>query len=1091
MDNFRGSNSKGYRATLKQVLTSTLIFLFSIQAYATKLVEVIVLDKDYILVYFKDGDVERRDNGIGDCAFQGHCHKENGSTAVYYGEPLNTVTAGSASNWLLKSTDHEYYGNDGKNPSTVYRKTKMNGMTMSHWSSADNDYVYNITREHWMYVQLPESMEQGNSYTLEIEGTTNTDRTSVEFTYDIFNTLSEAIHVNLVGYSTNPTIKSADLYHWMGDGGARDYSDFEGNDVYIYNVNTEESQVVGSVSFWKESTTEGSYNFTRSNVWNIDFTGFNEPGTYRLAVEGVGCSQDFEIADGIFYELLRTSTRGHFYMRVGQDSPEITPRPRLPLFNPAIDGTKVFITTMHPYHSNWKSFSSGDQWDKPNDWQSYKTGDMNPNAWGGWSDAYDWDRHGGHVSSIWDILLPYIVTGGALTSDDFGIAESGNGIPDVIDEARSEVDFFLRIRIGMEYSHGLTCPISNTNRTLYQAGGSAISAWYNAVNSAMLAEAFRISGNTGLMEVYRDSAIVAYNFALTYANQRLDDLHGIGEGSIRGRDMKMTAAAFLYNVTGDTYWEDQMASENIVTGSTSAIQRYQDGNFNQSYGVIAYLFTPRTINYPAIHNNMRAAIINEAKNQEANNVISRPSRRGNDKNTTYFKNVQNMHRTIIAHAVTTEPSEREFFENALTLEADWGLGRNPSNFIQMTTASTSFESKRSVQAAYTSGYNDGTPGLHPGHTPYHNMDDWASGMIMGRPSWMALQGYPAQGQWPAGELWFNTDYVWSHGEFTPRQTMRGKQALYGYLYGIGQEYIPSGKLTLTVNQGSGGGQYQEAEEVNIIAYSNENGQPFSMWTGDVDYVQDINSASTILTMPSYSVAVTATYADLETYSLAVIGGSGSGVFVEGKEVSIIAHAAPVGQKFSEWIGDVDYLADVNSKFTTFTMPASDATITATYEDIVTFSLTVEGGTGSGEYEEGTVVNITANAAPTGKQFAHWTGDVSFVADSSKSTTTLTMPESNATITATYKEVEVNVDGILSENINVYPNPTNNGLVNIILTNTDKADARVFDLTGRIVLTAKLTQGINTLVAEDLQNGIYILKINTISETYTHRLLVER
>jgi hypothetical protein len=41
-------------------------------------------------------------------------------------------------------------------------------------------------------------------------------------------------------------------------------------------------------------------------------------------------------------------------------------------------------------------------------------------------------------------------------------------------------------------------------------------------------------------------------------------------------------------------------------------------------------------------------------------------------------------------------------------------------------------------------------------------------------------------QWPAAELFFNTDYVWSHTEFTPQQTMRGKTALYGYLYGISE-----------------------------------------------------------------------------------------------------------------------------------------------------------------------------------------------------------------------------------------------------------------------------------------------------------------
>ena len=52
------------------------------------------------------------------------------------------------------------------------------------------------------------------------------------------------------------------------------------------------------------------------------------------------------------------------------------------------------------------------------------------------------------MSNIYDLLLPYILTGGRLAEDDLGIRESGNGIPDIVDEARNEVDFFLSLRDG-------------------------------------------------------------------------------------------------------------------------------------------------------------------------------------------------------------------------------------------------------------------------------------------------------------------------------------------------------------------------------------------------------------------------------------------------------------------------------------------------------------------------------------------------------------------------------------------------------------------------------------------------------------------
>jgi hypothetical protein len=57
-------------------------------------------------------------------------------------------------------------------------------------------------------------------------------------------------------------------------------------------------------------------------------------------------------------------------------------------------------------------------------------------------------------------------------------------------------------------------------------------------------------------------------------------------------------------------------------------------------------------------------------------------------------------------------------------------------------------------------------------------------MVMGNPSWMTAFSYPANSTWPVGEVYFNTRYVYAHSEFTPQQTMRGKIALYGYLYGI-------------------------------------------------------------------------------------------------------------------------------------------------------------------------------------------------------------------------------------------------------------------------------------------------------------------
>jgi len=764
-------------------LLFALIFSCIIQySQATKLVELKVVDKDYLLVYFVDGEVVFVDDASGSTAYSAHNHENGKNMAVRYGAELNVLEAANIKNWKIISKDDTYYIRAGKNPLACYRKSKLNGMAEMEW--LDKDYVYDYTMAHCIYLKLPQSMIQGKTYTLEISGKTNTDVTTKTFTFDVYNCVSEAIHTNLVGYLHNASIKAADLYLWMGDGGARDYSGFEGKKVIIYNVDTKTSKEVGKVEFWKKNAEEaGGYNLIASDVWKADFTGFMQPGNYRLVIEDVGCSQDFKIGNDVYFEPYRVSTLGFFYMRIGQDNFDMKPVPRRPLWLPykSPENTRVYITTMHPYHPEWKTFSRGDVWDRPEDWVKYKKAGNpeNSNAYGGHSDALDWDRHLGHVSIIYDMLLPFILTNGAISDDNLGIAESGNKIPDILDEARNEVDFWLRLRDGKGYGHGLTNP--DKENALYQAENTAIAAWANAANSAMLSDCFQIAGLTGLMITYRDSAIAAYNYAGSLPDPMLDTKQEVGDATFRGRDFKMMAAAYLYNVTANTVYEDVIKAESAVNSETPVIA---NKNLNQLWATAAYLMTKHTVHYPELQRKMKSILISEAKTNEANYSEVRPSRRANDNNSGYFKTIQNVQRCLIAHAITDNAADKAFFENAIILEADWGLGRNPLNIIQMTTATTNLATKRSVENIYTSGRNDGSQGLHPGHTPYLNTDDWAPGMIMGRPSWMTSKCYPAYDKWAKAEGYFNTRYVWSHSEFTPQQTMRGKMALYGYLYGI-------------------------------------------------------------------------------------------------------------------------------------------------------------------------------------------------------------------------------------------------------------------------------------------------------------------
>ncbi|MBN2010048.1 glycosyl hydrolase family 5, partial [candidate division KSB1 bacterium] len=415
--------------------------------FASKLVELKVIDKDHLLLYFKDGDVEFVDDGLGSGAFGGTHSESSNSKRVLYGRRPDLAKATDASSWILKSSDDTRYGDVGINPYDCFRKTRVNGMSQGNWGS--NDWIYDYSYDHYIILELPHSMEQGKNYLVEFNEAMYADTTKQSITFDIFNCRSEAIHTNLVGFIPESRLKAVDLYYFMGDGGNRDYTEFQGNDVYIYDVNAETSQKIGTVSFWKTAKKETHWNLTGSNVWKADIMDFTRSGTYRVAIEGVGCSETLEIRDDIYQEPFKISVLGYFYMRIGQDNMDMRPVPRRPLWiqNQDPSNCKIQITDMHPYHAEWKTFSSGSQWDTATDWKPYvKTGNpTNPRAIGGHSDALDWDRHLAHVSNIYDMLLAYILTEGALSDDDCRIAESGNGIPDILDEARNEVDLWLNL----------------------------------------------------------------------------------------------------------------------------------------------------------------------------------------------------------------------------------------------------------------------------------------------------------------------------------------------------------------------------------------------------------------------------------------------------------------------------------------------------------------------------------------------------------------------------------------------------------------------------------------------------------------------
>jgi endoglucanase len=737
---------------------------------ATRLSEVRTLDDGVIMLRFEDGFVHHDEGKPGSTMYQGHESIATDRLEIF-GKPLDIEAAVKTANYRIQSTNDPAFKN-ALSPVKCFRKTKVSG-TAWKWPEPD------LTYEHTIFIQLPAALKQGKSYRLSINPSTNSDLAQATITFDIFKSPTEALHVNLIGANPDFTaMKSADLYAWMGDGGARDYSSAVGQKVMLYNVNSGKTETVGSVKFWKPKGTDyGTWNLTQSDVWNCDFSSFKGTGKFRLAVEGIGCSPDFEIKRDVYYEPFKTSVRGFYYMRIGEPlTKDLTPRQ--PRMIPGKEGFQVYMTTMSPWHPDWKTLP-GDPWDVK-DWSKYVEPGKptNPNAYGGHSDALDWDRHLGHISIIWDLLLPYVMSNGKGGEDNLGIRESGNGIPDVIDEAQNEVDFWLRLRDTRGgYATGLNNP-DVTHKVMYQGAAKPYMAWASAANAAMLADAFRIAKRPELCKKYVAAAEEAWRIA---NGLNLDENYDIGNGRTRGRDHKLLAAACLYNVTGDKKYEAEIVAETVIkTGSSNT---EEVGKYNQMWGTAAYLMCDKykwqPISNPELIANMKASIIQEAL---AKNVVpseTRPSRRSADEAFGWFQSIQEVQKACVAHAVASDPLVKERLLRALILEADWGLGRNPMNMVQMTGLGS-----RHPDYIYASGRNDGIPECHPGQTPYMNSEPWGTD-FMANPRYYASRGYPEWKQWPHGEALWRAPYCYSNNEFTPQQAMRGKMCLLAYLHTLG------------------------------------------------------------------------------------------------------------------------------------------------------------------------------------------------------------------------------------------------------------------------------------------------------------------
>ncbi len=188
--------------------------------------------------------------------------------------------------------------------------------------------------------------------------------------------------------------------------------------------------------------------------------------------------------------------------------------------------------------------------------------------------------------------------------------------------------------------------------------------------------------------------------------------------------------------------------------------------------------------------------------------------------------------------------------------------------------------------------------------------------------------------------------------------------------------------------------FRKANEVTYytIAASASEGGTISP-NGDLSVVKGKNCSFTITPGTGYylkSLLVDGQEVSVET-------DTGSGTTSQGNGSDVLEEVKTYGYEFRNIEQD-------------HTIHAEFAKVEETPEEVY-YSLTVSGGTGSGQnYKAGATVKVEANAAPAGQSFAGWQvsgGELNIVIGSlGSSSMTFKMPAHDVTLTATYKDVQI-------------------------------------------------------------------------------------
>ncbi len=311
-----------------------------------------------------------------------------------------------------------------------------------------------------------------------------------------------------------------------------------------------------------------------------DFSAITETGTYYITCGELDNSYSFEIRDDVYDGLLDDTVRMLYLQRCGTEIEDDT------FGHEACHTTEATI---------------------------YGT-DETIDVSGGWHDAGDYGRYVVPAAkTIADLLYAYAANP-TLYSDNSGIPESGNGIPDVLDEVRYGLEWMLKMQAdsGGVY-HKVTCenfpgyvmPEEETDELIVTPVSTTATADFCAVMA--MAYEFYDEIDSDFAETCLMAAENAWSFLEENPSLIFDNPEDIttGEyGDTSDKDERYWAVAQLYRATGEDTYLTELEGMTARTGL--------DWSTVGDYGNIAILTMDEIDTTSTAYTKAETALLNQA-----------------------------------------------------------------------------------------------------------------------------------------------------------------------------------------------------------------------------------------------------------------------------------------------------------------------------------------------------------------------------------------------------------------------------------------------------------------------------------------------